>query len=285
MGGGNRGAKEGLCGCVCVCVCVCVCEWERHQVQFCDLSCYSWNFLSVYFFVCARHLVFALIAVGHMSSFSFHSTVHIKFQSCTCNFKAIKTVCRFYILVFHFFIYLFFFILDLFIFCHIYLTIFTFIFTCYFCGANAWRIKVILILSLIYPGLYTSHYRAEAVPPYLKKEKKRWANTMCHKKKKKKKKKIKFPLGFPSSWENVVTIYVSQLSAQWCPTANSWCSFYVFSPLPLKAVHHCIKSFVAPDEAAFHLVNCLRWCHLVTMLHCGWCRRQVLKWNKNVKPT
>ena len=124
-----------------------------------------------------------------------------------------------------------------------------------------------------------------SAPIFEKRKKKDGPYECATLKKKKKKKKIKFPLGFPSSWENVVTIYVSQLSAQWCPTANSWCSFYVFSPLPLKAVHHCIKSFVAPDEAAFHLVNCLRWCHLVTMLHCGWCRRQVLKWNKNVKPT
>lgn len=118
---------------------------------------------------------------------------------------------------------------------------------------NAWRIKVILILSLIYPGLYTSLYGAEAVPPHSGKKKN--VPCECATLKKKKKKMIKCPLGLPSSWENVVTIYVSRLSAQWCPAANSWCSFYVVLPLPLKAVHHCINAFVAPDGSCISSGN------------------------------
>ena len=33
---------------------------------------------------------------------------------------------------------------------------------------------------------------------------------------------------------------------------------------------YCEKSgFVAPEEAACNLINCLQWCHSVAMLHCG----------------
>ena len=37
------------------------------------------------------------------------------------------------------------------------------------------------------------------------------------------------------------------------------------------------KSSVAPEEGACNMIKCLQWCHSVVVLHCGWCRWQVLK--------
>ena len=44
-----------------------------------------------------------------------------------------------------------------------------------------------------------------------------------------------------------------------------------------------IKPYVAPEEAACNLKNCLHWWQLMAMLHCGLCRQRVEKEQESVE--
>ena len=70
-----------------------------------------------------------------------------------------------------------------------------------------------------------------------------------------------------------------QLSS--CTILPAVCDLCIFCIRSWDVQYSCVcenkgtvKPFVAAEEAAWNLINCILWCRSVALMHCGRCRRQ-----------